>query len=92
MLIVAIIVLGLAAGWIAHLLVGRGAPDWPRLFAIGIAGSFVGGLIGSLLFGDGIALRPSGLVGSALGATLLLLVLRDRGAATRRSTRDPARR
>lgn len=80
MLIVAVIVLGLAAGWIAHLLVGRGTPDWPRLFVVGLVGSFVGGLLGSLLLGDGLALRPSGLLGSALGATLLLLVLRATGA------------
>lgn len=80
MLIIAILVLGLAAGWIAHLLVGRGKPDWTRLFVVGIAGSFVGGLLGSLLFGDGLEVRPSGLIGSAVGATLLLAVLE----ATRR--------
>ena len=76
MLILAILVLGLAAGWVAHLLVGRGEPNWTQLFAVGIAGSFVGGLLGSLVFGDGLALRPSGLIGSVLGATLVLLVVR----------------
>ena len=76
MLILAIRVLGLAAGWAAHLLVGRGEPNWSQLFLVGIAGSFVGGLIGSLIFGDGLALRPSGLIGSVLGATLVLLVVR----------------
>jgi len=75
-LILAIILVGLAAGWIAHLLVGRGQANWPQLFVIGIAGSFVGGLLGSLLFGDGLQLRPSGLVGSAVGAILILLVVR----------------
>jgi uncharacterized membrane protein YeaQ/YmgE (transglycosylase-associated protein family) len=76
-LILAIIVLGLAAGWVAHLLVGRGRPDWGLLFVIGIAGSFVGGLLGSLLFGDGLEIRPSGLIGSILGATILLAVYRS---------------
>lgn len=33
MLILAILVLGLAAGWAAHLLVGRGDPNWTQLFA-----------------------------------------------------------
>lgn len=75
MLILAIIVLGLAAGWVANLLVGRGRPQWGKLFMIGIVGSFVGGLIGSLLFGDGLSLRPSGLLGSIIGATLVLLVV-----------------
>jgi uncharacterized membrane protein YeaQ/YmgE (transglycosylase-associated protein family) len=75
-LILAIILIGLAAGWIAHLLVGRGQANWPMLFVVGLAGSLVGGLLGSLLFGDGLQLRPSGLVGSAVGATLILLVIR----------------
>jgi uncharacterized membrane protein YeaQ/YmgE (transglycosylase-associated protein family) len=72
MLILAILVLGLAAGWLAHLLVGHGRPDWSQLLLVGIAGSFVGGLVASLLAGDGLALRPSGLIGSAVGATLVL--------------------
>jgi uncharacterized membrane protein YeaQ/YmgE (transglycosylase-associated protein family) len=75
-LILAIIVLGLAAGWVAHLLVGRGQPDWGLLFVIGVAGSFVGGLLGSLLLGDGLEIRPSGLIGSIVGATLLLAAYR----------------
>jgi uncharacterized membrane protein YeaQ/YmgE (transglycosylase-associated protein family) len=82
MLILAILVLGLAAGWAAHLLVGHGRPDWSRLFLVGIAGSFVGGLLASLLAGDGLDLRPSGLVGSAVGATLVLIAL---NAVKRRS-------
>ena len=79
MLILAILVLGLAAGWAAHLLVGHGEANWTQLFAVGIAGSFVGGLLASLVFGDGLALRPSGLIGSILGATLVLLVVRRIG-------------
>jgi uncharacterized membrane protein YeaQ/YmgE (transglycosylase-associated protein family) len=76
-LFIGILVLGMAAGWAAHLMVGRGEPaNWTQLFLVGIAGSFVGGLISSLLFGDGLQLRPSGLIGSILGATLLLLGVR----------------
>lgn len=85
MLILAILVLGLAAGWAAHLLVGRGEPNWTRLFVVGIAGSFIGGLLGSFLFGDGLDLRPSGLVGSIVGATLLLLGLNALGARSRQA-------
>lgn len=77
MLILAIIVLGLAAGWVAHLLLDHGAEaNWPQLFAVGIAGSFVGGLLSSLIAGDGLALRLSGLLGSILGATIVLLIVR----------------
>jgi uncharacterized membrane protein YeaQ/YmgE (transglycosylase-associated protein family) len=82
MLILAIIVVGLAAGWIAHLLVGRGQANWPLLFVVGLAGSFVGGLLASLLAGDGLELRPSGLIGSAVGATVILLAMRATGAGS----------
>lgn len=83
MLILAILVLGLFAGWIAHLLVGRGRPDWGQLLVIGLAGSFIGGLLASLLSGDGLDLRMSGIIGSAVGATLLLLVLRGSRSRSR---------
>jgi uncharacterized membrane protein YeaQ/YmgE (transglycosylase-associated protein family) len=76
-LILAILVLGLAAGWVAHLLVERhDEADWGQLLAVGIGGSFVGGLLVSLISGDGLELRPSGLIGSIVGATLVLLVVR----------------
>lgn len=75
MLILAILVLGLAAGWVAHLLVGRGEANWGLLLGVGLAGSLAGGLIGSLVFGDGLQLRLSGLLGSVIGATLVLLVV-----------------
>lgn len=87
MLILAILVLGLAAGWAAHLLVERGEPNWGRLFLIGIAGSFIGGLLGSFLFGDGLELRLSGLLGSIVGATLLLLVVNALGKRPQGSPR-----
>jgi uncharacterized membrane protein YeaQ/YmgE (transglycosylase-associated protein family) len=78
-LILMILVFGLAAGWVAHLLVGRGEPNWPQLFSVGIAGSFAGGLLGSLLFGDGLELRMSGIIGSIIGATLLLALVNALG-------------
>jgi uncharacterized membrane protein YeaQ/YmgE (transglycosylase-associated protein family) len=76
-LILAILVLGLAAGWVAHLLIARHEKaDWAQLLGVGIAGSFVGGLLVSLISGDGLALRPSGFIGSIVGATLVLLLVR----------------
>ncbi|MBN1173312.1 MAG: GlsB/YeaQ/YmgE family stress response membrane protein [Micromonosporaceae bacterium] len=46
---------------------------------LGIVGSFVGGFLGYLLFGkdaDEGALRPSGLIGSIIGAVIALLIYR----------------
>lgn len=79
MLILAMLVLGLSAGWAAHLLVGRGAPNWSRLLLAGLLGSFVGGTLASLISGDGLEIRASGLIGSIVGAVLVLLVFRAVG-------------
>jgi uncharacterized membrane protein YeaQ/YmgE (transglycosylase-associated protein family) len=68
-----ILVWGMFAGWIAHLLVARNQPiNWAELLVVGLAGSFAGGLLVSLVSGDGLALRPSGIIGSILGAVVLL--------------------
>jgi uncharacterized membrane protein YeaQ/YmgE (transglycosylase-associated protein family) len=73
MLIIAIILFGMLAGAAAQLLLGRrsGGTDWPLAFGAGIAGSFVGGLLISLLSGDGLELRPSGIIGSIIGAVVV---------------------
>jgi uncharacterized membrane protein YeaQ/YmgE (transglycosylase-associated protein family) len=74
-LILFIILWGMAVGWIAHLLVRGGRPvAWGTTLVVGLAGSFVGGLLGSLLAGEGLQLRPAGILGSVVGAVLLLLV------------------
>jgi len=68
-----ILVWGMFAGWIAHLLIARTQPiNWAELLVVGLAGSFVGGLLISLTNGEGLALRPSGIIGSILGAVVLL--------------------
>jgi uncharacterized membrane protein YeaQ/YmgE (transglycosylase-associated protein family) len=73
MILLFILVWGMFAGWIAHLLLARNQPiNWAELLVVGLAGSFVGGLLISLISGDGLALRPSGIIGSILGAVLLL--------------------
>lgn len=73
MLIIAILVFGFAAGWIAQLVLGMGTRPDGRTLVAGLAGSFVGGLLFSLLAGDGIELRPSGIIGSVVGAVIVLL-------------------
>jgi uncharacterized membrane protein YeaQ/YmgE (transglycosylase-associated protein family) len=74
MLILAILVIGLAAGWVAQLVLGRSTRDRGEALVAGLAGSLVGGLIGTLIAGDAIALRPSGLVGSIVGAIIVLAI------------------
>jgi uncharacterized membrane protein YeaQ/YmgE (transglycosylase-associated protein family) len=84
MLILAVIVVGLAAGWVAQLVLGKGRQvDWTMALVTGLVGSFVGGLLASLVAGDGLRIRPSGLIGSILGAIVVLAVVRGvRGGRT----------
>jgi uncharacterized membrane protein YeaQ/YmgE (transglycosylase-associated protein family) len=84
MLILFIIVFAMAAGWVAQLLLGRGT-NWSEAIIAGLVGSFVGGLVASLIAGDGIRLRPSGIIGSILGALVVLAIwgaVRGRSRAT----------
>ncbi len=82
MLILAIIVFGMAIGWVAQLILGQGSKlSGVTLFA-GLAGSFVGGLVISLISGDGLNLRASGIIGSLLGAIIVLAVY---GAVSKRT-------
>lgn len=76
MLILALIVFGMAAGAIAQMILGTRMKDvnWARALIAGLLGSFVGGLLASLLAGDGIELRPSGIIGSIAGALIVSLV------------------
>lgn len=74
MLILAIIVIGLAAGWVAQLVLSRDTANRGEALAAGLIGSFVGGLLGSLLAGDGLSIRPSGLIGTVLGAIVVLAI------------------
>lgn len=73
MLILAIIGAGMLVGWLAQLLLGaKGREvDWGMALVAGIAGSFVGGLLFSLLAGDGLDLAPSGFIGSFIGALIV---------------------
>jgi uncharacterized membrane protein YeaQ/YmgE (transglycosylase-associated protein family) len=85
MLILAMIVIGIAAGWVAQLVLGRsgGQTDWTLAFVTGVIGSFVGGLLFSLIAGDGLELRMTGLIGSIVGAIVVLAIVRAvRGGRT----------
>lgn len=80
MLIIGILLFGMLVGAAAQLLLGRGPRghgiDWTAAIVAGLLGSFVGGLIVSLLAGDGLELRPSGIIGSIVGAILVTLTWR----------------
>ena len=75
-----LIVIGAIAGFIARALVpGPDPMGVAGTIVLGIVGSFVGGFLGFVLFGndfDDGAFQASGIVGSIIGAILALLVYR----------------
>lgn len=78
MLILGLILFGMLVGALAQLVLGRrgGKVDWSMAIVAGLVGSFVGGLLVSLIAGDGLKLRPSGIIGSLVGAVIITAVWR----------------
>ena len=71
MLILAILGFGFLVGWLAQLALGMGSKPNGQSLIAGLVGSFVGGLLASLIAGDGLDLRPSGIIGSLVGALIV---------------------
>lgn len=85
-LIVTLIIVGLVAGAIARLVIpGTGGISILATIVIGIVGSFVGGFLGYVIFhkdGNDGFFQPSGLIGSIIGAIIVLLIyLKVRGGS-----------
>ena len=74
MLILTIIAFGMLVGWLAQLVLGLGTRPNAQSLVAGLLGSFVGGLIVSLVAGDGLSIQPSGLVGSFVGAIIVVAI------------------
>jgi uncharacterized membrane protein YeaQ/YmgE (transglycosylase-associated protein family) len=72
-MIMGFLLIGMAAGWIAWLIWGkRYEMSGLELFFIGLGGSFVGGALTSILTGQGLDFHITGLIGSAVGAVIVL--------------------
>jgi uncharacterized membrane protein YeaQ/YmgE (transglycosylase-associated protein family) len=92
-LILAIIGMGMALGAFAQWILGRkgvGKTDWTMAFIAGIGGSFVGGLLASLIAGDGFAIRISGILGSFVGALIITAIWQAVNRRQRRDEREKA--
>lgn len=92
MSVIAMIVLGLIAGAIAKLVMpGRDPGGMLLTIVLGIAGSLVGGFVFNAIgIGDGE--RWAGLIGSVIGAVILLALYRAFAGRTRAGDRTDARR
>ncbi len=71
------ILFGLVVGFIARaLLPGRQSMGLLLTAVVGMIGSFLGGLVGNVLSGERLGdLHAAGLIGSVLGAMLLLALV-----------------
>ena len=71
------LVVGLVAGFLARALVpGDDSMSIGMTIVLGVVGSFVGGFLGWAVFGKDLsegALQPSGIIGSVVGAIVVLL-------------------
>jgi len=78
--IIAFLIVGLIAGFIARALVpGPDPMGWLGTMILGIVGSFVGGTLAALVFGGTLELSASGIIGSIVGAIIVLLIWRAMG-------------
>jgi uncharacterized membrane protein YeaQ/YmgE (transglycosylase-associated protein family) len=81
--IIVLIIVGLIAGAIARLLVpGRDSMGLIGTILLGVVGSFLGGFIENLVQFHRLAIHrvhASGILGSIIGAIILLLILRLTG-------------
>ncbi len=77
-LIISLVVIGLIAGALARLIIpGKQSLSITATIVIGIVGSFVGGFLGYLLFHKDAQngfFQPSGIIGSVIGAVIVLLL------------------
>lgn len=76
--LVSMVILGLLAGALARWIIpGEDPMSLMMTAALGIVGSFVGGFLGWLIFGKDLdegALQASGIIGSVVGAVIVLLI------------------
>jgi uncharacterized membrane protein YeaQ/YmgE (transglycosylase-associated protein family) len=91
-----LLVIGVVAGLLARAVVpGKDSMGWLATMALGVVGSVAGGLLLGLLTG-GLRDRgfgPAGLIGSVIGALIVLLVynrLAARRGTPRRAGHGPA--
>lgn len=71
--LIGFLIMGLIAGFIARWIMPGAQPmSWVQTMVLGVIGSFVGGTIAALIFGGGLQLSAAGIIGSIIGALIVL--------------------
>jgi uncharacterized membrane protein YeaQ/YmgE (transglycosylase-associated protein family) len=76
LLILAILGFGMLMGWLAQIVLGMGTRPNGQSLVAGLVGSFVGGTIGTLVSHESFHIRPGGIIGTFVGAIVVLLIWR----------------
>jgi uncharacterized membrane protein YeaQ/YmgE (transglycosylase-associated protein family) len=78
--ILGFILLGIVAGYLGRLIMpGKQRMGCLATTALGMVGSVVGGLLGSLIFEGDLDLSPAGFIGAIIGVLIVLFVLERTG-------------
>lgn len=78
--VIGFLIMGLIAGFLARwLMPGPDSMGWVGTMVLGVIGSFVGGTLAAMLFGGSLELSASGLIGSIIGALIVLWAWRQWG-------------
>ncbi|WP_369130773.1 GlsB/YeaQ/YmgE family stress response membrane protein [Modestobacter roseus] len=86
--IIVLIVIGAVAGFIARAVIpGKQSMGLVATVVLGVIGSFVGNLLGSLIFDGEFSLGTAGWIGSIIGAIVVLGIYVAATSKNRRVTR-----
>jgi uncharacterized membrane protein YeaQ/YmgE (transglycosylase-associated protein family) len=78
--IIAFIIIGILAGYIGRLLMpGKQKMSFVATAVLGMVGSLVGGILGSLIFEGDLDLSAAGFLGSIVGVLIVLFIMERMG-------------
>jgi uncharacterized membrane protein YeaQ/YmgE (transglycosylase-associated protein family) len=78
--LIGFIILGIVAGYLGRFLMpGKQKMGFLATAGIGMLGSLVGGVLGSLLFEGDLDLSPAGFIGAVIGVIIVLFVMTRMG-------------
>lgn len=82
--LIGFLIMGLIAGFIARwIMPGSDSMGWLGTMVLGIVGSLVGGTLAALVFGGSLDFSAAGLIGSIIGALIVLWAMRQFGGGRR---------
>jgi uncharacterized membrane protein YeaQ/YmgE (transglycosylase-associated protein family) len=78
--LIGFIIIGIIAGYLGRLLMpGRQKMGFLQTAGLGMLGSLVGGVLGSLIFEGDLDLSAAGFIGSIIGVLIVLFVMTRMG-------------